>query len=60
MNYPGQLEERGFDSEEELSAYIRDVRAKCEEGLYPVINVFDPDGKETSIALTDAVPRAAA
>jgi hypothetical protein len=60
MNYPGQLEERGFDSEEELAAYIRAVQAKCVEGLHPVITVLDPNGEESSIALTQSVPQHAA
>lgn len=60
MNYPGQLEERAFDSQEELLAYVRDIQAKCVEGLFPVINVFDPHGEETSIALTEEVSQSAA
>jgi len=60
MNYPGQLEEKGFDSQEELAAYVRAIRAKSMEGLHPVITVFDPKGQETSIALTEAIPQPSA
>jgi len=51
MNYPGQIEEKGFDSQEELAAYVRGIEAQSVGGLPPVINVFDPKGEQTSIVL---------
>jgi hypothetical protein len=55
LNYPGELVEEGFDSQEELMAYVRQVEAKWAEDLHPVIKVLDPRGEETSITLTETV-----
>jgi len=60
LNYPGELVEKGFDSHEELLAYVQQLRTGIAEDLHPVLTVFDPNGEQTSIALTQAMPGIAA
>jgi hypothetical protein len=55
MNYPGQMVETGFDSKEELMVYVRGLRAEGVEGLGSIITVYDPNGAETSITVSEAL-----
>ena len=60
LNCPGELVEKGFDSQQELMAYVQQLSAEWAEDLHPVVTVFDPNWEQTSIALTKSVPGVAA